>query len=124
MSTPVPTKESIVPRYGTEAKRIEKAAQILDGELHQTTDQQRLFIKNLIVSGGIYLGIVADGAARLALNTTSPRGCWPGDYCQQTTPATLFFCVANRGESVGDWISILLGGGGDTSDIRNIWLYD
>jgi hypothetical protein len=119
MSTPVPTKESIVPRYGTEAKRAEKAAQILGGELHQTTDQGRLFIKNALVSGGLYLGLMADEAERLALNTTHERGCWPGDVCEQISPVGVFRCIANHGADAEDWLQI--GGGGSTGiDMREV----
>ena len=39
-----------------------KAAAILAGELHQTSDQGRLFIHNMLVGGGKYLGAVADSA--------------------------------------------------------------
>jgi hypothetical protein len=122
MSTPVPTKESIVPRYGTEAKRIEKAAQILNGELHQTSDQGRLFIKNALVSGGLYLGLVADEAARLALDENDPHGCWPGDVCEQVAPVGVFRCIANHGADAADWISIG-GGGGSTVDSLDIRFY-
>jgi hypothetical protein len=123
MSTPVPTKESIVPRYGTEAQRAAKAAQILYGELHQTTDQGRLFIKNALVSGGLYLGLVADEATRLALNTTDPHGCWPGDVCEQVAPVGVFRCISNHGADAEDWLEIGGGSGGGTLDPLDVWFF-
>lgn len=100
--------ERTIPVQGTEAQRAwgalyatgDKA--IKPGELHSTT-QERLWLHQVLVSGGKPLGVVANEAARLALNTTHPKGCHPGDFCYQTSPAGVYFCISNNGGATGDW---------------------
>ncbi len=112
--------ERVLPVQGTEVQRAWGAAHatgdkaIKVGELH-STDQDRLWLHNVLVSGGKPLGVVANEAARLALNTTQAKGCHPGDFCYQTSPAGVYFCISNNGGASGDWWLAGGGGGGGTA---------
>lgn len=92
-----------VPVSGTEAKRAPRAAKILANEIHTTSDQRRLFMQNVLLSGGVWHGEVADEAAMLALDSSSSRGCWPLDMCERADTETLWVCVSNRGGLLTDW---------------------
>jgi len=77
------------------------------GELNSTTDQERLFLRNVIVAP-VFHGAVADEDAMTGL-TSAARGCWPGDTCMRTDTASLWVCLTNNGQDVSDWWQ--LGGG-------------
>lgn len=91
-------------------------------ELHATREG-RLFLANATgtedtLIGPVHHGDTASEVAMLALNTTSARGCHPGDKCKRTDLNAIAECVANRGEALSDWdispLSFPNGGYGET----------
>lgn len=108
----------IVPIYGTELGRSSTTAFRRTGEIHTTTQASgRLFIKDVCVSPK-YLGIVADEAAMLALDSDDTKGCFPGDECKRTDTGTFWRCISNRGGLLADWVE--LGGTPPTPDAADI----
>jgi hypothetical protein len=84
----------LVPLTGSEASRTTKAASVAAGELHTTSDQQRVFFENRIVAP-YWHGSVADETAMLRLanrhsgtgisavdsdNSINDAGGFPGDW--------------------------------------------
>ena len=117
----------IVPLKGTDLARQQVAAagKIREGEIHSTTDQGRLFLRNTLV-GAVWHGSVATEAAMTTLDSTSARGCFPNDHCFRTDLGVVMLCVTNRGGAASDWVQCGGGGGSQpaaSSDIRDVWLF-
>lgn len=94
----------IIPLTGDEIDRQVAAANVLYGEIHSTSDQKRLFLENVLMAP-VWHGTVTDQTARLVLNTSSTRGCWPGDECYQSDIGIVYRCISNNGASPGDWFA-------------------
>lgn len=94
----------IIPLTGTEANRQTAAGSVSANEIHSTSDQKRLFLQNTLIAP-VWHGIVADQTARLALDTSSTRGCWPGDECYQSDTGIVYRCISNNGAATGDWFA-------------------
>lgn len=96
----------VTPVTGTDADRLEAgyAGLFLKGEIH-TTEQIRMFLRNRYI-GPRWHGEVADEAAMLALNTSSPYGCFPADKCLRidTSPPTVWECISGRGTTLAKWM--------------------
>ena len=76
-------------------------------ELVTTKDHKRLFRTSICLGPAVWLGDVADEAARLAIHSTHPRGCFPvGDKCRQLDTSDVWECVANNGEAASDWVRV------------------
>lgn len=97
------TVTRIVPLTGTEANRVTKAASVLAGEIHSTSDQKRVFLQNELIAP-VYHGTVANTAARIAISST--RGVWKGDMCYQTDNDSIYLCITSPGTSDGHWVII------------------
>ena len=98
--------QRVAPIHGSEAMRqtleTDYPGVIGPTELH-TTSQNRLFLAHHHIGGWANHGIVATEAAMLALNTTSPDGCWPGDVCTRMDTRIRMLCVNGHGTSLSDW---------------------
>lgn len=90
------------------------------GEVHSTT-QDRLFLHDVLVSGGKFHGNVSSEADMLALNTetalvasdgTTIVGCHAGDWAYRTDTSTMWRCMSANGEDLADWFEFSAGGGG------------
>jgi len=96
----------VVPLSGTDASRVAVLTAFPDklqaGEVHSTSDQNRLFLNNKIVAS-LWLGSASDEAAMLAKNTSFTYGCFPGDFVNRIDTGTVWICVSNRGEDLSDW---------------------
>lgn len=100
---------------GSEENRQRTQAARFSGEIHSTVVEEipdnpraevpsRLFAKNVLMSAGKWHGLVADEAAMLALNTTSPYKCRPMDWCRRVDTGHNMMCVTNEGTALSDWI--------------------
>lgn len=107
----------IIPLTGTETNRQAKTGDILTDEFHTTNDQYRAFIDNNLVAPEYHTA--ANTAARLALNSTASRGCWPFDICQQTDTGDFYLCISNNGAAGGDWVVVQAGAEAAVSDVSD-----
>lgn len=94
----------VIPVTGTDRQRlvVQALGKIAANELHTTKDSKRLFLEGVCISPK-YLGVVANTAARIALNVTHSKKCYPLDFCKQTDTGLFYVCVTNRGELDADW---------------------
>lgn len=99
----------IIPVYGSEAARTATAGIRKIGEIHTVRTSERLFIKDVCVTPK-FLGSVADMAARIALDTSQVKNCFPLDTCKQVDDGLTYICISNRGGLDADWVSIGDGG--------------
>lgn len=94
----------LIPLTGTEANRQAVASDILPGEIHTTSDQVRLFIRNAIVAP-VWLGVVGSDDEQTNLRNTHPRGCWPGDTVQRSDLGdAIYLCISRNGQELTDWV--------------------
>lgn len=102
---------------GTEENRVRVEAARGPGELHSTVIEEfpdapmdeipsRFFVKNVLMSGGKWQGLIGSQATMLALNTSSVHKCRPLDFCKRTDTGNLMICFQNNGTSAADWIAI------------------
>lgn len=100
------TTGRILPVTGTESARQTAAASVLAGEIHSTSDGERLFLQNEIIAPYFH-GDVASSAAMTAL-ASSTRGTWRADTCRRTDLNNRYFiCINNDGSNATDWIDML-----------------
>ena len=76
---------------------------LFDVEWHTTSDQKRFFFNNEYMGPYVRHDPVANEATMLAINSTSSRGCWPGDTVRRTDRGNKFTCVSNNGTDISDW---------------------
>lgn len=95
------TQSRIIPLTGPEADRQTKSADVMADELHTTRDQRRVFLENNLVAPVYHTA--GNTSARLGLNSSAARGCWPFDICRQTDTGDIYICISNNGGASGDW---------------------
>lgn len=106
-----------IPIKGTEAGRAATVSIRKVGEIHTTQPNNRVFLKDVCVSDGKWLGSVPNQAAMLLLNV-GPMFCFPGDFVYREDTLTVWLCITNRGAVLGDWFQFPAGSfTGTASDI-------
>ena len=107
------TTNGVYPRTGTEAQRYWEQTEGADfgsvpigqAEIHTTSDQRRLFLNHLLISGAM-IHRAADAAGMFALDSTEARGCWPADICLRADTGHVYLCTGGNGADAVDWLDI------------------
>lgn len=121
--------QRVLPLTGTDLERLatEAANELLEGELHATLDQNRVFYQGYHV-GPVWHGLVADAAEMLTLTVEAERGVFPMDKCYRSDRGSVWMCITNRGEALEDWLELSSGSGGsedivdggDTTELTDV----
>lgn len=112
-----------IPLTGSDRQRLNDVAfgGIYDNEFHTTNDHFRAWLSGTnVLSGGKWLGEVADEAAMIALYTTSPLRCYQNDLCYRLDLEVAFRCINGKGQTADDWHALAVAGSGGSGDAVDI----
>lgn len=117
--------DHVIPVHGLQAQLARALTDTLieDNEIVSTTDQKRVFLKDVLLNP-LYHGTVLTDGDMLGLNASSDRGVWPGDTVNRLDTGAVMICISNNGEADGDWaVYVVSSSGTNAFEQRDVWLF-